>query len=416
MSASELKQLLAIIEQQLDWGDNSTWQGKDFEILNQLIFDKTKVSLSASTLRRIWGKVEYNHMPSTTTLDTLARFAGFESWRAFTRQKITANAVITKQVEKAPVKPKAKQGRWITVGLIVIAIAAVGLISMHVKKEPAKGTYFFSSKPVTRNIPNSVVFTYDAKAAAGDSVFIQQSWDNRTRAWVDPGKHQYTSVYYYPGFYHAKLLVNKTVVKEHTLLIPTIGWLGLINHEPIPVYLNPAEFLKDGLMSLSVADLKQKNIMLSPQPPMVQYANVGNFTPVPISDFDFSVEVKNDYHEGSGTCQFMNISLVTDNIPVIVPLSIKGCISELNMIDGANMISGKSTDLSGFGTDLTQWVKVNIRSEGSSLAYYVNGKVVFHSRLPLPENIVGMWYMFEGTGSVRNIELKQKNKVIFEAF
>ncbi len=261
MSASELKQLLAIIEQQLDWGDNSTWQGKDFEILNQLIFDKTKVSLSASTLRRIWGKVEYNHMPSTTTLDTLARFAGFENWRAFTRQKIIANEVITQQVEQKPVKSKAKQGRWITAGLIVIAIAAISLISMHVKKEQAKGTYLFSSKPVTRNIPNSVVFTYDAKAAAGDSVFIQQSWDNRTRAPVDPDKHQYTSVYYYPGFYHAKLLVNKTIVKEHSLQISTDGWLGLIHHEPVPVYLNPAEFLKDGLMSLSVADLKQKNII-----------------------------------------------------------------------------------------------------------------------------------------------------------
>jgi hypothetical protein len=42
--------------------------------------------------------------------------------------------------------------------------------------------------------------------------------------------------------------------------------------------------------------------------------------------------------------------------------------------------------------------------------------MVFHSRLPSPENIIGMWYLFEGTGSVRNIELKQKNKVIFKAF
>ena len=45
MSASELKHLLNIIEQQLDWGGPSAWQTKDFEILNQLIFEKTKVFL-----------------------------------------------------------------------------------------------------------------------------------------------------------------------------------------------------------------------------------------------------------------------------------------------------------------------------------------------------------------------------------
>src|ERR1700753_3904386 len=90
MSASELKRLLAIIEQQLDWGDASTWQSKDFEILNQLIFEKTKISLSASTLRRIWGRVEYNHLPSGTTLDTLAQFAGFENRRAFVKNKPVA--------------------------------------------------------------------------------------------------------------------------------------------------------------------------------------------------------------------------------------------------------------------------------------------------------------------------------------
>src|ERR1700760_4808105 len=105
MSASELKHLLNIIEQQLDWGDPSAWQTKDFEILNELIFEKTKISLSASTLRRIWGRVEYNHLPSGTTLDTLARFAGFESWRVFSRQKPEVE-IAQPIIEKPAIKSK----------------------------------------------------------------------------------------------------------------------------------------------------------------------------------------------------------------------------------------------------------------------------------------------------------------------
>jgi hypothetical protein len=73
-----IKQLLAIIERQLDLGDATTRQSRDFENLNQLIFEKTRISSVSSTLRWVWGRVEYNHLPSGTTLDTLPRFAGFE--------------------------------------------------------------------------------------------------------------------------------------------------------------------------------------------------------------------------------------------------------------------------------------------------------------------------------------------------
>src|SRR5215475_3736440 len=127
MSAADLKRLLAIIEEQLDWGDPSTWQGKDFEILNELILEKTKVSLSASTLRRLWGRVEYNHLPSTTTLDTLARFAGFESWRAFTKRNkdtlvLTASKeVISEEVAKQSATASAKKSSWLFKTVLIIA-------------------------------------------------------------------------------------------------------------------------------------------------------------------------------------------------------------------------------------------------------------------------------------------------------
>src|SRR5258708_22739483 len=261
MSASELKHLLTIIEQQLDWGDPSAWQTKDFEILNELIFEKTKVSLSESTLRRIWGRVEYNHLPSTTTLDTLSKFAGFESWRTFTRQRKPA-ILSPKTFEKPAVKTKVRSGWRITVALIVIAISGISLISMYVKKTSSalKEAALFNTRPVTRSLPNSVIFTYDVKTNQGDSVFIQQSWDPDTRVIIDKDKHQFTSVYYRPGFYHAKLGVNNKVVKENLLMIPTTGWLGLIAHYPIPVYLDQKEFMSKDGMKVPSSLIYQKNI------------------------------------------------------------------------------------------------------------------------------------------------------------
>lgn len=417
MSQADLKQLLLIIGQQLDWGDPATWQSKDFEILNELILEKTKVSLSASTLRRIWGRVEYNHMPSGTTLDTLAQFAGFDNWRAFTRQG-RSPALPGASIHDVT-KIKRNRGVWPAVALIVIALATFALVGMHVRNtdEPVKGTFSFKSRPVTRSLPNSVIFDYDVKANPGDSVFIQQSWDPTTRTAVDKDKHQFTSIYYVPGFYHAKLLVNNKIVKEHALMIPTDGWLGLIENNPIPVYLSRQEYIHDGILQVPVSVITAKNFTMEPQQPWTAYYNVGNFTPVPLSDFSFSTEIRNDYNAGSGACQFVQIILFTDNVPVIVELSAKGCISNLRLLNGRYFESGKDHDLSGFGTDLSKWVKVECKSAKDKIQYYVDGKLAYESDAPkYTESIVGMGFKFEGTGSVKNIGLKKSDSTIFKAY
>ena len=80
-------------------------------------------------------------------------------------------------------------------------------------------------------------------------------------------------------------------------------------------------------------------------------------------------------------------------------------------------MSGKDNDLSGFGTDLSQWTKVTCKSAGSKILYYINDKLVFESPRPLyNENIIGIGYNFQGTGEVRNVELDKGNKTIFTAF
>jgi len=419
MNEADLKQLLLIIGQQLDWGNPTTWQSKDFEKLNELIFEKTKVSISASTLRRLWGRVEYNHIPSGTTLDTLAQFAGFENRRAFIKHQTAAQAP-ARNVSESIVKIRQKPRVRLITALILLGLVAVSLAGMYVKRAsgPNNTTKFsFDTRTVTRSIPNSVVFTYDAKTNPGDSVFIQQSWDNTTRVAVDKNQHQYTSIYYVPGFYHAKLLVNNKVVKERLLMIPTSGWLGMIAHYPVPVYLNDKEFMSKEALQVPASAITQKNIPLGPQPPLVEYYNVGNFDPVPLKDFSFDVEVKNDYHEGAATCQYVNVILFTDNTPVIVQLCARGCVSDLRLLNGRFFVSGKDHDLSGFGADLSQWVKVSCRSVPGKIQYYVNDKLAYESELPsYNENIVGLGYRFQGTGSVKGIRLKSRDKMIFQSF
>lgn len=415
MKTTAIRQLLNLIEKQLNWGDVKDWLSKDFEKLNLLILEKTKVSLSASTLRRLWGKVDYNHQPSGTTLDTLAQFAGFESWREFTSQLQLPEAA---QAASTPVKKQFNSGRWFKIALLLIACIVVLLLIRYIIK-PANPVidardYSFSSRTITRDLPNSVVFTYNAQAAPTDSIFVQQSWDSSKRSPVAKNGHQYTSIYYRPGFYLAKLVVGQQIVKEHPLLISTNGWLGMIAQKPVPVYLTQDEFERNSELQITTSTIVSKGLTMSPNPPVTEFYNVGNFKPVPLTDFSFNTEVKNDYNEGAAKCQMIKVILLTDETPVVIPLSAPGCIAKLDLMNGADKVSGKSTDLSGFGTDLSKWVKVSCRSKGKKIQYFVNDKLVYESQLPgVKRSILGIGFTFQGAGSAKNIQLDSKNRIVF---
>ncbi|WP_257668747.1 hypothetical protein [Parapedobacter tibetensis] len=410
------------IEKKLGWGDSQQWSSTDFHKLSERIYEQTKVMLSPSTLKRVWGRVKHDGKPATSTLDTLAAFLAYENWRAF----VVAQQDLVQPVEESPNrKAKIKQKRPVLWLLGIFALLLVGFFVFFKTKyegpSEASGIipddYVFDSKPLTQDIPNSVIFTYDASHAPMDSVFIQQSWDPMRQTQVSKDGDKHTSVYYEPGFYMAKLLIGQQVVKEHPLLIPSAGWLGTIDRTPVPIYLRPDDFLHKDRLSVSAETIMSNQIDLMPDPPVVKYFNVGNFEPVPIAGFSFRAQVRNDYQAGNNACQFSQILLITDGMPISLSLSTKGCVSELGLMGGNQSVSGKNEDLSAFGVDFSDWVSVACRSVNGKFVYEVNGSKAYE--LPLaasPVNIVGMVFMFAGTGSVTAVRLHSGDKAVYNAF
>jgi hypothetical protein len=56
---------------------------KDFESLSNSIYEKTHVSISTTTLKRIWGYLSESVTPRRYTLDQLARFLDYDDFDAF---------------------------------------------------------------------------------------------------------------------------------------------------------------------------------------------------------------------------------------------------------------------------------------------------------------------------------------------
>jgi hypothetical protein len=419
------KQLLELcrkqIEQTLDWGDSDTWTNDDFERLGEKIFNKTKIQLSVSTLKRIWGKVRYENFPATATLNALVSFLGYENWRDF-RQKnnppVPAKPAV-ETIEESPVKTtephpspqtNTKSGNISIIAVFaILVIAALVTVLVTRRKAPVPvdpSKIKFEAVTVSDTLPNSVVFNYDASAFHSDSVFIQQSWDPRRREQVDGNARQHTSIYYNPGYFIAKLIVGQQVKKETIVNIQTKGWKGIIETSPVPVYLSPAEIRATGHLGISGTTLQRKIGTPVFNDVWTKFADVHDFAAVDPNNFTFETVLRNTSAVEASVCRKVNVVLLLKTSAIIVPLCDKGCISGINLLTGETWILGKDHDLSGFGCDFSKFQDLKFSVQAHQLYIFLNNKAVMTipepGRLP---GIVGIRFEFEGAGEVKSVKL-----------
>jgi hypothetical protein len=395
------------IEEELGWGDSARWHTKDYETLSARIHDRTGVTLSIATLKRLWGKIRYDSKPTPTTLNTLAQYLGYENWRSF-RVSEEANS------RKIIPKEKRKSLRWWVWTIPVVALAFIAIPKKENIVDPTLFS-FTSKKVVDLGVPNTVVFDYDATAASpDDSIFIQQSWDIRLSRPVKRDQRQHTSIYYIPGFFEAKLVVNKQIVREHNLLIKTDGWLPLVEQPKTPVYFKSSDAVHDGKLQLPVETIQASNIQMQPVAPWTGYYNVRDFGGLMSDDVVFETAVKNDYKAGSNPCQYVEIRLQFEGPAVVIPLSSRGCVSTIGIAD----TDGTKRDLSAFGSDFNDWVNVKCVIRDKIAEIFVNNASAIRLRVTGGRaKMVEIGYRFQGTGSVDFVKLSNNDgKVFYEEY
>ncbi len=415
-----LENAKARIEAQLGWGDSARWHTQDFESLSSKIHAKTGVQLSVATLKRLWGKVRYDSKPTPTTLNALAQFLDFESWRSFRADRMMVAGAPTfipaEAQEPAIVRSAPKQTRTLLViaALALIVGAVVWILWITSARELDPNLFAFSSKKVVDSgVPNTVVFDFDASAAReGDSVFVQQSWDTRLSRQVRRDQKQHTSIYYYPGFFEAKLRINQQVVKEHNLLINTTGWLPLVEQAGTPLYFQTEDAIGNGVLHLPVDKIQSMGIAMQPVAPWVAYYNVGDFGGVKSDDVVFETRLRNDYGEGTNACRYVEIRVQFEGPAILIPLSAKGCVSNISF--GGE--DGTQRDFSGFGCDLNEWVDVKCVMKEDIGEIYVNGASAARFRLTgSTAKMVEVAYRFQGNGSVDYVRVSDRSgKLFFE--
>jgi hypothetical protein len=408
-----------LVEQSLNWGDSASWGNDDFDQLSEKIFEKTKVRLSVSTLKRIWGRVRYESFPTTATLNALVSFVGFENWREFRQKNLNVidddfhDTLFDTNEALDPPKSKTKRRRfyvnsiWVIIlfSIILVVLSAVYIARKKATLDPSK--IKFSAVKSSDDLPNSVVFNYDASVFNSDSVYIQQSWDPNRREKVPAFGKQHTSIYYNPGYFIAKLVVDNQIKKECVVSIKTKGWKGTIEAGPVPVYLSESDIKHNGYMGVTDSLLSKKTGTAIFNNVETKFANVREFEGIDPGNFSFETTFRNTSKLEASACRKVFVYLLGKGGAIGIPFSDKGCISDLNVLTGNYYMSGKDHDMSAFGCDFSQFQHLKLIVKNHRFMVYNNDKLILNLYQKEPTNgIVGIRYEFEGSGQVKDYKLE----------
>lgn len=403
------------IEAHINIGDFANWTQQDYEHLSNLIYEKTKTQLSISTLKRLWiYKTET--LPNISTLNALIQFIGYNDWYDFKKKHdieedeiATTKPVRRKFMLKWPRKYRIYAA--IAVGMVFTIFFFTGNIPTTLNEEDV---VFDLKKNKVSGVPNTVVFNYDISKTRFDQAQIQQDWDASRRVFVSSKNKFHSCIYYYPGYFDAKLVVDNKVIKNTPLLIETDGWLPLVTIEKYqekPIYIDK-NVVGANFLYVSPDIIKKSDVDVTTDY-YVSFYNVRDFGNVDCENFTLRSEIKNNTNEGGSSCQYSDVVLKFEHGRLLTPFSNIGCTSILNVLYGEKYLKGAENDFSSLGIDLSDWARIEIKSINKQVAVFVEGEKVFELAFDTSlGKLVGLNYQFNGCGAVRNIELLDAGNIL----
>lgn len=395
--SKEIVRLREQFEKKLEWGLATEWHSSMYSELSDKIFAKCQIMLSAATLKRFWGAVNHEGAPSISTLDTLSQFLDYANWREF---KLSSEG---KQRKKFNTNVPRKS-LYVTVGFFIALFLILIVGNKRVEDPEVLAAIPFSSRPVTTSFPNSVVFDFDLEDVRSDSLLIQQYWDPTKTISIKQGQMQATGIYYFPGYFRAKLVVNGQPVKEHDLYLRSDGWIGTIDYQPVPKYFSPEVPSNDQLICPEqlVAEIIERE-----KPITSTYHYVSDLGTISGDNFTLNSKVKISWNEKWAVCQSARIYILATDGAMIIPFSNIGCSSNNGLMLNDVYLSGKENDLSAFGTDLSKETDLEIKVRNKKIYVSIDSNLVYEGEyFKSMGRLVGLRYKFLGIGEVASFSLK----------
>jgi len=408
--------ILSEVEVKFGRGSSLNWINRDFEDLSFEIKKRTKVTISALTLKRIFGKIQTpdDYLPQKATLQALEIFSGI----TFITQKPTA-AYVPLTPENDNKSKSAKPTKKIHYVFLILTSLLV-----------ASFVYWFFGHKATENGSLKLIKT---EGENPKTAFFEYSTPNKTDSFKILFDEEYPSVYVangsstkisyyfqYPGLFKVRMLNKKTAVSDTIpVFVASNGWQVLgyyfdqkYNERYFPV--NIKKCCEQGVFHPTKKILNATSMDTT----KMTVIRVDNYQKSNKQGDYFTLEtmVKNPDQWPGIRCNSIYL-YVQGTLGIIrFRFANPGCSHWIDYQLSEKKISNKDTDLSNFTFSLDNWQHIKLENRNKKVKLFINNKIRFtdNYKKSLGE-IVGVTVLFHGNGYLKNYVLNDASgKALFE--
>ena len=386
---------------------------KDFDFLIFYIQEKTGHNLSLSTIKRIW-RGDFQRLPRVSTLNMLSQLAFGQDWLALKKTYLENHKSDEMSAEPvvAPASPATKTSKGILPIMIICVLVLIGLGSFWYyasNQSTASNTdvVFSAKETVDAEVPNTVVFTYDVTSLNAEHFFIQQSWDEAKKIEVSKSNSTQTDIYYEPGYHYAKLFANEEIIKEIPVHVRFSDWFVRFRYPGARITrIEERHLIRNGYLGIS------KQYLAAHPENLTDNYSLGYMLSKDFNTsadaFTFSSSFKFD-SLSAPACPIMSLLIKGDRDYMFLSLGKKGCESNLSFRCSDTHVSGKTNDLSSFGTDIFNWQGLTITVGDQKVKITLNRSAILETTYTKElGSIKEIDFFFNGIGSIDDIKLESK--------
>lgn len=272
----------------------------------------------------------------------------------------------------------------------------------------------FEGKNVSLQIPAEITFDLDLSNIESDNIYIRKSKEDLDGFRVSKTQKEWKTVYQYPGYYKAQLIVDNKLVKVHDVFVKSYGWAGTLSHDGQVEYLSEKDLKCEAMIGLS--ETKLNSILKTDTPPTLTFHYFDQINPVSGLDFTLETRLRHTYNSYVAPCRNIQIEVVGTNSSFQIPLSINACSTDNPLVIAGHEYYTTQVDLKKLQADYSQWQQFKMEVNGGLVKFYLNDQ----QQLTVPVlssigQVVGFRYHFEGAGEVDQVKLTDTRDVIYAA-
>ncbi|WP_316817108.1 hypothetical protein [Pedobacter nyackensis] len=395
----------------------SEWTNSDYINLSRLLSRKTKIRLSESTLKRIFGKSKTSerYYPQKATRDALAQFIGYENWDKFEfrdTDQVELQVPNIKTREYTPNMQAKNRATWLVSSVflgIAFLLAIIVLKPTDKEVPPFEGIQLMCVNPdgIT---PHSAIFKLVAEKNLPDSAdqFSIEFGDGRTK------RQRFTSnmlnhYYEVPGRYYPLLFYKNRVIDTAYVYLQTKDWsvTGYNLYDTTRVY--PVPVRGDIGSHETIAASANDAFRAGVDTLKTFFLAFSNVKPTNISadNFELSVELKTSANRAGVRCSQVNVTLYGEKDRHYFSIMKPECTVWTSYQFSENRKDGSKYDLRAFGHDLSNSGLLKFQVRDKKVTLFIDGRELYNTQYNNPMgNVMGINIAFSGIGEFKNFQLK----------